>query len=66
MFAENEFKAALARKGYTQTRLAKEIGMSTKTLYLKMKTGKFGCNEVERIMQVLDLKNPVPIFFAEE
>ncbi len=66
MFAENEFKAELVRKGYTQKALAKEIGMTPKTLYLKMKSGKFGTDEVNRIMEVLDIKNPVPIFFAQE
>ena len=66
MFAENEFRAELARKGYTQKSLAEEIGMSPKTLHLKMKSGKFGTDEVERIMEVLKIHNPIPIFFAQE
>lgn len=64
MFQVKELKAEMARKGINQQQLAKEIGMSTKTLYLKMKTGKFGTDEVEKIMKVLDLKSPMSIFFA--
>lgn len=64
MFAKNELKAAMVRKGYDQKELAKAIGMSSKTLYLKMKTGKFGTDEVEKIMKVLDIKSPMSIFFA--
>lgn len=64
MFQEKELKAEMARKGINKKQLAKEIGMSTKTLYLKMKTGKFGIDEVEKIMRVLDLKSPMSIFFA--
>ena len=65
MFAENEFKAELARKGFTQKALAEKIGMSPKTLYLKTKSGKFGTDEVSRIMAALDIHVPVPIFFAQ-
>lgn len=66
MFCANEFKAQLARKGYTQQKLAEEIGISAKTMSLKVKTGKFGTDEVQKIMKVLDIKDPNPIFFASE
>lgn len=65
MFSAPEFKAQLARKEYTQKRLAKEIGMTPKTLYLKIKSGKFGTDEVEQIMKVLEIDNPIPIFFQD-
>ena len=65
-FDTAEFRAALARKGYTQKRLAKEIGMSEHTMVRKIKLGIFGTNEVAKILSVLDIHNPGPIFFAPE
>lgn len=66
MFSKNEFRAELVRKGYTQKSLAEKIGMTPKTLYLKMKTGKFGTDEVNKIMEVLNIQDPIPIFFAKK
>ena len=66
MFNASELKAQIARRGYTQEKLAKEIGITPKTLGIKIKTGKFGTDEVTKIMQVLDISDPVPIFFAHE
>ena len=66
MFSANELKAQIARKGYTQKQLAKEMGIAEKTLWYKIKTGKFGTDDVSAIMEILDIKDPVPIFFAQE
>lgn len=66
MFNEREYRAALARAGYTQKQLAKEIGVSEATLSRKVKSGVFLTNEVYSIVRVLNLDNPGPIFFGEE
>lgn len=63
MFSMNELKAQMVRKGFTQEQLAREIGIAPKTLYLKMKSGKFGTDEVQEIMRVLEISDPTPIFF---
>ena len=65
MFSCAELKAQITRKGYSQKSLANAIGISPKTLYLKMKTGKFGTDEVCKIMQVLDIADPTPIFLPK-
>lgn len=56
----------MARKGYTQRKLAKEIGISENTLSAKIKHGSFGTEEVQMIMRILDIKDPTPIFFGSE
>lgn len=66
MFSAKELKAQIVRQGYTQERLAKDIGISQKTLYLKMKSGNFLTEEVSKIMEVLNIEDPVPIFFVKE
>ena len=41
MLDRREFKAAMARKGYSQKMLAKAIGVSEQTLTRKIKRGVF-------------------------
>ena len=65
MFNKLLFNSALAAKGYTKDELAKKIGMRRSTLTRRMKTGIFGTDEVKKIVSVLEIKNPMPIFFAE-
>ena len=65
MFSAPELKAQMARKGITQNTLAKELGISPKTLYNKMKTGRFGTDDVTKIMHVLEISDPMPIFFVK-
>ncbi len=59
-------RAEMARNGYTQTALAKEIGVSDRTFGTRLKTGDFGVKEIEIMIEVLHLKDPLAIFFAQE
>lgn len=65
MFNAQEFRAQLARKGYTQRRLAMEIGVSDNTMTHKIKTGKFTLDEANDIVRILQIEDPVPIFFSQ-
>ncbi len=65
MLDVNAFKAALASKGYTQAQLAEKIGISPRTLSNRIKSGDFGSVEIKKISEVLDISNPLPIFFAK-
>lgn len=59
-----EFKAAMVRKGYTQKALAKILGISEKTFYDRMKNKRFGSDEIEKLIKVLEISDPMPIFFS--
>ena len=59
-----EFKAAMVRKGYTQKALAEILGMSEKTFTERIKTKRFGSDEIEKLVEVLEISNPLPIFFS--
>jgi len=59
-------RAEMVRNGYTQAALAKEIGLSDKTFGTRLKTGDFGVKEIEVMIKVLHLKEPLAIFFAQE
>lgn len=59
----NELKAAFKQKAYTQEEVAKLIGMSSRTLRNKLNKGVFESDEIEKLIAVLEIKDPMPIFF---
>jgi predicted transcriptional regulator len=61
----NKLKGIIVEKGLSQSDVAKSIGITPKTFYDKMKRGVFGTEEVEKMIQLLDIKNPADIFFAD-
>lgn len=61
-----ELKAAMVRRGYNQKAIADKLGMSYQTLSRKMHKGVFGTDEVEKMISLLCIEDPVPIFFAKE
>ncbi len=64
MINENELRAAFARKNYTQEKVAEMLGICSKTLGSKIKRGVFKSDEIERLILILDIKDPMDIFFA--
>lgn len=66
MIKTDELRGIIAKNGYSQSDVAKMIGITPKTFYEKMKTGVFGSNEIQIMIEQLNIENPVPIFFAQE
>lgn len=64
MLDVNALKAEMIRHGYTNSLLSKELGISTKTFGTRLKTGDFGAKEIELMIKLLKLNNPMSIFFA--
>ena len=60
-----ELKAQMVRKKYTQEQLANELGITSRTLSNKFKSGIFGSDEIEKMISILEIKDPVGIFFAK-
>lgn len=61
----NELRGKIKAKGYTQEKLAKELGISPKTLSKKINKGIFGSDEIEKMIKILGIENPMGIFFAK-
>lgn len=61
----NKLKSIIVLREKTQGDVANYIGISSKTFYLKMKKGVFGSDEIEKMIEYLDIEEPVPIFFAK-
>lgn len=61
----NRLRGIIAEHGMSQRKVAKELGITDKTFYTKMKTGVFDSAEMSAMISMLDIKNPAAIFFAE-
>lgn len=65
MIAVNELKGKIIAKGYTQEKIAEALGITPKTLSLKLKRGVLGSNEIEKLIEILAISDPMAIFFAK-
>ncbi len=59
-------KSVIVLNDTTQEKVAKQIGITPKTFYEKMKKGVFGSDEIEKMIEYLNIDDPMPIFFAKE
>lgn len=66
MVNTNKLRGIIAERGLDQKDVAEMIGKSSKTFYEKMKKGKFDSDEIMLMVNGLDIKNPVDIFFADD
>ena len=58
-------KGLIVQKGLSQAKMAKIIGITPKTFYDKMKSGVFGSDEIEIMINELEIENPTEIFFGK-
>lgn len=57
----------MKRKGIKKQRMCEELGMSRSAFYRKCRgITQFTQEEIQRIVEILDLKSPVGIFFEEK
>lgn len=59
-------KAEFAKAGVTQKQVAKAIGISEATLIRKLKAGKFGTDEAEKIVEFCKIEDPTTVFLTSE
>ena len=63
MINSDLLRGVIAAKGLSQRKVAKYIGISEKTFYEKMKKGVFDSTEMEAMIKLLKIENPINIFF---
>jgi DNA-binding XRE family transcriptional regulator len=66
MVDTNKLRGVIAENGKTQTEVAKMIGITPKTFYMRMHKKEFGSNEIQIMIDNLNITNPMEIFFAKE
>lgn len=65
MVDTNKLRGIIAERGMSQLQVAEHLGMTGKTFYTKMKTGKFDSDEMYDMVSLLRIENPAEIFFAK-
>lgn len=66
MIRTDELKGIIAKNGLSQSKVAKMLGITPKTFYTKMKSGVFGSDEIQIMIDNLNIDNPTDIFFAKK
>ena len=62
MIKTDKLRGKIVENGYSQMDVAKRIGITPKTFYEKMKNGVFGSDEIQIMIDMLHIENPVSIF----
>lgn len=65
MIKTDKLRGIIAENKKTQTDIAKAIGIAPKTFYLRMRKGVFGSDEIQIMIDILNIENPMEIFFAK-
>lgn len=64
MFNKAKFKAKVIEKGLTMEYIAHKLGINQATLYRKMNgSSDFFRSEIQKLCVLLDITNPIEIFF---
>jgi len=61
-----KLRGLIVERGLTQKKVAEHLGMSEKTFYLKMKKGVFGTDDVQNMIELLNIEDPMSIFFTKQ
>ena len=65
MIDTNKLRGAIVENGLSQREVAKQLGITDKTFYDKMKKGVFSSAEIDTMIEILSIKDPLRIFFAQ-
>lgn len=65
MVDTNKLKGLIVERGKTQTEVAQELGITRKAWYDRISKKKFNSDEMYALVKILDISDPVPIFFAD-
>lgn len=65
MINTSKLRGIIAERNRTQADVAIAIGIDPNTFYRKMKRGIFNSNEMQKMVEYLDIKNPGEVFFAQ-
>ena len=66
MIRTDKLRGVIAERGKSQADVAIMLGITPKTFYEKMKNGVFGSDEIQKMIDGLNIENPMDMFFAQE
>ncbi len=65
MIDTNGLVGIIYSRGLSQAKVANKLGITPKTFYGKMKKGVFDSDEIEIMIDLLHIEDPVNIFFTK-
>lgn len=65
MVNTDKLRGIIAENKKSQSDVARMIGITPKTFYLRMEKGIFGSDEIEIMIEKLHIENPMEIFFTQ-
>lgn len=65
MIKTDELIGIIAKRKMSQRKVAKSIGITERTFYRKIRKGVFGSDEIEKMIELLNIEEPMKIFFAQ-
>lgn len=66
MIRTDKLAGLIVERGMSQTGVAKALGMHPKTFYAKMHKGVFDSDEIQKMISLLSIDDPLAIFFAAQ
>lgn len=65
MVDTNKLKAVITEKGLTQTEVHNRMGLSKRQWQCRMEKKKFDSDDMMKLVTILEIENPTPIFFVD-
>lgn len=65
MVDTDKLRGIISEKGLSQRSVARKIGIAEGSFYRKMRKKVFNSDEIYKLIELLDIDNPVDIFFAK-
>ncbi|MFR3737131.1 helix-turn-helix domain-containing protein [Anaerococcus obesiensis] len=66
MINVNKLKAIFVENGKNQKDVAKMLGISENTMSIKLKKGILNSDEIFKLIDIFEIKNPTDIFFVND
>ncbi len=68
MIDVNRLQGELVANQITKTKMAEKLGISSKTFYSRLKTGRFMSDEIDKMVEILKLDRDlaISIFFMQK
>lgn len=61
----NKLKGLIVERGLTQTEVHNRMGLSKRQWQCRIEKKKFDSDDMMKLIAILDIDNPSPIFFVE-
>jgi predicted transcriptional regulator len=66
MVNTKELRGIFAKNGVSQSEVAKMLGITPKTFYIRMKKGVFGSDEIQKMIDEYQIEDPMGVFFCRK